>query len=61
MTILRSWREIKVMMKRQFTVLNDTDFEFEEGNKESMLNRLAHKLQKTRSELESHVSELQKH
>ena len=59
MTILRSWREIKVMMKRQFTVLNDTDFEFEEGNKESM--RLAHKLQKTRSELESHVSELQKH
>jgi len=49
------------MMKRQFTVLNDADFEFEEGNKESMLNRLAHKLQKTRSELEFHLSELQKH
>ncbi len=39
MNIIISWREIKeVMMKWRFSVLNDADFKFEEGNKESMLD-----------------------
>lgn len=57
---LRSWREIKVMLKWRFSVLNDADFEFEEGHKESMLDQLAVKLNKTRLELESIFAELQK-
>lgn len=60
MKILRSWREIRVMMKRKFPFLTDADFEFEKGNKESMLDKLAAKLQKSRSELELIFAELQK-
>lgn len=61
MKILRSWREIKVMLKWKFSILSDADFEFSEGDKEGMLDRLAAKLEKTRLELESIFAELQKH
>ena len=61
MRIIRSWREIKIMLKWRFSGLSDADFEFKEGEKESMLDRLAAKLQKTRPELESLFDELQKY
>jgi len=61
MNINRSWREIKVMLKWRFSVLSDADFTYEKGEKESMLDSLATKLQKTRSELELIFAELQKH
>lgn len=61
MKIVRSWREIKVMMKWRFTALDDSDFEFEEGKKESMLDQLAAKLKKTRSELEMIFADMQKY
>jgi len=60
MHIIRSWREIKVMLKWRYDVLGDADFEFEEGHKEHMLDRLASKLEKTRSELELLFADLQK-
>ncbi|MEQ9286608.1 MAG: hypothetical protein RIG77_06845 [Cyclobacteriaceae bacterium] len=60
MNIIRSWREIKIMLKWRFSALTDSDFEFEDGHKESMLDELANKLQKTRSELELLFAELQK-
>ena len=56
---LRSWREQKVMLKWRFSNLRDADFEFKEGQKENMLNRLALKLQKTRAELAILFAELQ--
>ncbi len=59
MEITRSWREQKVMLKRRFDVLDDSNFEFEEGQKESMLDKLAKKLHKTRSELALLFAELQ--
>lgn len=59
MTILRSWREQKIMLKRRFPILNDEDFVYEEGNKESMLQRLQAKLNKSAAELESLFAELQ--
>lgn len=59
MEITRSWREQKVMLKRRFSFLNDSDFEFEEDQRESMLNKLAAKLKKTRTELDSLFAELQ--
>jgi hypothetical protein len=59
MTILRSWREQKIMLKRRYPFLNDEDFLFEEGNKETMLKRLEAKLNKTKAELESLFAELQ--
>lgn len=59
MNIVRSWREQKVMLKRRFPNLSDDDFEYEEGHRESMLARLAVKLEKTRAELEALFAELQ--
>lgn len=59
--ILRSWRELKVLLKRKFSILSDADFDFAEGNRENMLDKLATKLEKTRSELESLFTELQKY
>jgi hypothetical protein len=47
------------MLKRRFPVLDDEDFTFEEGNKETMLKRLEAKLNKSKAELESLFAELQ--
>lgn len=57
---LRSWREIRIMMKWRFANLADSDFEAHTGDKEEMLDRLALKIKKTRVELESLFAELQK-
>lgn len=59
MIITRSWREQKVMLKQRFSVLNDADFEFQEGQRESMLERLSQKLEKTKAELNLIFAELQ--
>ncbi len=59
MEITRSWREQKVMLKRRFSILCDADFDFKEGQKESMLDGLSVKLMKTRAELELLFAELQ--
>ncbi|MBW3467217.1 hypothetical protein [Arthrospiribacter ruber] len=59
MKILRSWREQKVLLKRRFPVLEDQDFDFQEGYREIMLEKLSAKLSKTRSELEKIFAELQ--
>jgi len=61
MNIVRSWREQKVMLKRRFPFLSDADFAYEEGDKETMLNRLSEKLKKTRAELEMLFAELQRY
>lgn len=58
---VRSWREIKVMLKWKFGALSDKDFEFDEAHRESMLDQLAKKLNKSRTELESLFAELQKY
>jgi len=59
MNIIRSWREQKILLKRQFPILSDEDFVFEEGKKQSMLERLEVKLGKTQLELELIFAELQ--
>ena len=59
MNIVRSWREQKIMLKRRFPILNDDDLEPKDGNKENVLERLQVKLNKTRTELESLLAELQ--
>jgi len=60
MSILRSWREQKILLKRKFANLTDEDFWFEEGKKEYMLERLCAKLQMTKSELELVFAEIQR-
>ena len=59
MEIIRSWREQKVMLKRMFSTLCDSDFEFAEGKKELMMSGLSTKLKKTRRELDILFDELQ--
>ena len=59
MEITRSWREQRVMLKQRFSILSDEDFAFEEGEREHMLNQLARKLKKTRTELKLLFAELQ--
>ena len=44
MRILRSWREQKVMLKRRFPILCDKDFDFMDGQRECMLDKLSAKL-----------------
>jgi hypothetical protein len=61
MNILRSWREQKVMLKRRFPILNDEDFMFEEGKKETMLEKLRVKLGYTKDELEFLFADLQRY
>ncbi|MFZ9046743.1 MAG: hypothetical protein ACO2ZZ_12860 [Cyclobacteriaceae bacterium] len=56
---LRSWREIRIMMKWKFDNLTDEDFEIKNGDKESMLDCLAAKIQKSRADLELIFAELQ--
>lgn len=57
---LRSWREIKIMLKRQFSVLSDQDFDYEDAQREKMLNQIAVKLNRSRSDLDVLFAELQK-
>jgi hypothetical protein len=59
MNIIRSWREQKILLKRRFPILSDEDFVFEEGKKQSMLDRLEAKLGITQPELELIFAELQ--
>jgi polyphosphate kinase len=59
MNITRSWREQKVMLKQRFSVLCDADFDFQEGQREGMLDKLSDKLQKTKAELNLIFAELQ--
>ncbi len=59
MTITRSWREQKVMLKLRFSILDDSDFEFIEGQRESMMDKLSQKLKKTKEELQALFAELQ--
>lgn len=59
MNILRSWREQKVLLKRRFPLLSDEDFLFEEGKRETMLERLQQKLGKSKTELEMIFQEIQ--
>ncbi len=61
MHILRSWREIKVMLKRRFDILTDADFVLEDDDRETMFNQLSSKLNKSRSELEILLAELQRY
>lgn len=61
MNILRSWREQKVMLKRRFPTLSDEDFVYEEGKKETMLEKLREKLGYTKTELEFLFADLQRY
>ncbi|MGL1885797.1 MAG: hypothetical protein OCD76_04720 [Reichenbachiella sp.] len=48
------------MLKWRFAILEDADFNYHEDPTESMLDQLAAKLDKTRIELETVLTELQK-
>ena len=49
------------MLKQKFPFLSDKDFFYEHGDKDQMLNALAAKLKKTKTELELIFAELQKY
>ena len=58
---MRSWREIKILLKRRFSILSDLDFAGEEKNRENMLDHVALKINKTRTELDLLFTELKKY
>lgn len=43
---IRSWRELKVILKWKFPILSDEDFLMEEHNREGMIAGLTVKLDK---------------
>ena len=59
MRILRSWREQKIMLIRRFSCLTDQDFNYNEEQREDMMDKLSLKLNKTREELTLLFAELQ--
>ncbi|UXP33818.1 hypothetical protein N6H18_07635 [Reichenbachiella agarivorans] len=59
MTNIRSWRELKILLKWKFPVLSDEDFLHDEENKETVLVQLSNKLNKSRNELDLILSDLQ--
>jgi hypothetical protein len=59
MFLTRSWREQKAMLKQRLTVLLDLDFEYQEGQREQMMESFSKKLEKTRPELDLIFAELQ--
>lgn len=61
MSIVRSWREQKVMLKWMFPTLLEEDLDYELKDRESMLDKLETKLNKTRVELEKLFAEFQLH
>ena len=52
------WSEQKEKLKKQFTVLTDSDLSFEEGKKDVMLGNLVSKLGKTKEELTAIIGSL---
>jgi hypothetical protein len=56
---LRSWREVKILLKRRFEVLVDEDLEREGDDKEKLFRRLEEKLGKTKQELQQIFAEIQ--
>lgn len=59
MQITRSWREQKIMLKKRFSSLLDLDFEYQDGERERMMEKLSLKLEKSRDELDMIFAELQ--
>ena len=59
MNIIRSWREQKILLKRMFPILRDEDFLLEDGGMEKVLKVLQVKLNKSQTELELLLAELQ--
>jgi len=60
MSIVRSWREQKVMLRWRFPFLKEEDFEYKEGHRESMLTHLAKTLNKTKAEIDLLFAEIQR-
>lgn len=60
MDIIRSWREQKILLKRRFPILSDDDFLFEDGKKETMLQKLEEKLGISKPELTLIFEEIQR-
>ena len=59
--ILRSWREIRIMMKWRYETLSDEDFNGVQQDRDGVLDRIAQKIEKTRMELDLILEELQRH
>lgn len=48
------------MLKRRFSVLSDQDFNYKDAQREKMLDQIAAKLNRSRSDLDVLFAELQK-
>lgn len=57
---LRSWREVKILLKRRFDNLIDADLVLDDGGMEELFRRLQTKLGKTEQELRQIFAEIQR-
>lgn len=56
----RYWNKQKAKLKGMFSQLEDSDFNYDYGNKDAMLTKLQFKIGKTRSELNELITDLGK-
>ncbi|HKR04343.1 MAG TPA: general stress protein CsbD [Bacteroidia bacterium] len=55
---IKTWNETKGKLKQTFSVLKVIDFEFEDGKKEKMLEKIQLKLGKTKEEFNAILTAL---
>lgn len=54
----KNWNELKIKLRLQFPELTEADFQYRDGNEESMLRMIEYKLRKTKKEMRDIISSL---
>lgn len=52
---IKNWKETKEKLKEANTDLTDEDLEYEEGNEDALLERIATKMKRTKEEIKGWV------
>ena len=54
----KNWNELKTKLRLQFPELTDADFQYRDGNEESLLRMIEYKLRKTKREMRDIIKRL---
>lgn len=54
----KNWNELKSKLSQQFPELTDADFQYRDGNEESMLLMIEYKLKMTKKEMREIIRKL---
>lgn len=52
------WDEVKEKIKERNTELTDEDLEYEQGEEDALLTRLAHKMKRSKEEVKQYIESI---